>query len=52
MDKWMQDTTPIEEERRKKQKQKIFMRVLSCTNIHIHVSSEVENSAFLNVFQK
>jgi hypothetical protein len=48
----MQDTMPIEEERKKKAKQEIFMRILSCTNINIHVSFEVENSVLFNVFQK
>lgn len=48
----MQDTTPIEEERKKKAKQEIFMRILSCTTINIHVSCELENSALFNVFQK
>jgi len=48
----VQDTMPIEEERKKKAKQEIFMRILSCTTINIHVSCEVENSALFNVFQK
>lgn len=45
----MQDTTPVEEERKK---QEIFMTILSCTIINIHVSCEMENSTLFNVFQK